>query len=125
MILPFYEEIFSQVDYFVESTWAEQYFLWEQNKDVIQPTEKTYTVVIGHVDEETKKCPIHVSFSFKKVYDKTVCFYTTIGRYNDRVQVEEFVKKYCKEYNGRPKNTDATNFNHCLNFCKNEKSVSI
>lgn len=118
------EEKISTSVFFIEANGYETLSLWNEFKDETKWEEDNmgFWQRIGFIDDDKNK-PVCVSFSFVKIYGKRICFYDVTSRFNDSQMVENWLdKNYLVKWdnNTRTARTNAMNFHHAVDRCKNE-----
>jgi hypothetical protein len=114
--------------FFIEATHFEQFTLWKQNNDNTWDNQieweqdlAGFGTTIGYINEN-KDLPVVVQFFFAKLNGHRVCFYEATSRYVDHTLVEQYIDKNfpVKWDNGtRRALTDANNFHHAIDCCRN------
>jgi len=117
------EQKLKKTVFFIEATSCEQFYLWKEYHEKIDWEEDNmgFWEQIGCIGGDIEK-PVCVSFTFAKIYGKIICFYDVTSRYSDSVMVENWIEENypVKWDNGsRKAMTDAINFHHAINCCKN------
>lgn len=122
--------------FFIEATHFEQFTLWKQNNDNTwnnkidwEQDQSGFGKCIGFIKGD-KDLSIYVQFFFAKLNGHRVCFYEATSRYVDHTLVKEHITKNfpVKYDNGtRSAMTDAQNFHHAVNFCRdyNEQPIEV
>jgi len=123
-------------EFFVEATSDERSSLWRKYAQEWQKHSNDYPdydkldwqedlsgfgVHLGNVFSRGEILPVYVSFSFAKIEGKQICFYTSDSMVTDHQMVEDFiVTNFPVKYDSgsRRAMTNATNFHHCVGFCK-------
>lgn len=110
--------------FFIEANSFETLQLWKSHKLETNWEEDMagFSQCIGLIDNDKNK-PVHVLFFFAKIYDKRICFFDVVSRYNDSEMVKNFIKENypVKDDRGRDAITNAMNFHHAINLCENGK----
>lgn len=110
-------------NFFIEATSFEQLMLWRENNERV-PWEDDLSGLFLHVGNigglDTQQ--VHVSFSFAKIFDTLVCFYTSTSNFTDWKMIEEWIEENAKpeKYDNGTRRpfTDASNFHNALHFCE-------
>lgn len=124
------------VEFFVEATSQERFYLWCQNEDYKKSEDKQDNHLkwesdssgvgyqVGMVKVKKEKFPVVVTFTFATIEGTLVCFYECNSRCVDWTQIEEFLEDYfpLKYDNGtRRAKTNCSNFHHCVGFVEARK----
>jgi hypothetical protein len=118
------EEKITTSVFFIEANSYETLSLWKEfaKETKWEQDNLGFYQKIGCIDNDENK-PIFVSFMFVKIFGKRICFYETTSRYNDSVLVENWIKtNYPVKWdnNSRTAMTNAMNFHHAIDCCKND-----
>ena len=112
----------ADTEYFVEATDFERFSLWEKFADdsadfSTYDKVKWEQVCVGSMFQLGKlaKMPVTFLLTWAKINGHLVAFWESPSMVTDGRMVEVFLNKLKKP------TTNANNFHHCLDFCKNEK----
>lgn len=114
----------SQVKFFVEANSYEMFKLWQENKNEYDVPCQWDEHHLGHAFTigSIANRPINLEFHFASLDGILVCFYCGISELVDYKMIEDFIT-FCWpiKYDGgsRRAMTDAQNFHHCIQYCKN------
>ena len=131
-----------KVKFFVEADSFAQSTLWKefsvQGRQFIQRTRgedeirvswdqetRGFNLTIGEIKVGRDRLPINISFSFATINGIYICFYEGISQLVHHAMIEDFLHTlYPVKYDKgtRLAYTNASNFHHCLHFCKEEKN---
>ena len=111
------------VVFFVEANSYEQLQLWSEYHEEVKWEQDLSGVfhTVGYIEGYER--PVNVTFSFSKLNGKMICFYDAVSRYVDYDMIEYFIKSnYPVRWDKQTRwaMTDAMNFHHCVDYCKNE-----
>lgn len=100
------ESLLWNVDLFVRATSFEQLTLWKAYKHYKNIGWNQQSAWTSLIFDEKRNTHYNISFTFVRIYDKTVCFYHSISACVNWLYVEKFIK----EANPKPIFSDPMNF---------------
>lgn len=117
------EDFLKKTTFFVE---GDKFTVWREWKDkelIWEDFNMGHAIQVGTVESGGEKYPVNVSFSYARIGDSLVTFYSCDSRCCDWTMIENYLtENYPIKYdNGtRRAMVNSNNFHNCYSFCKEE-----
>jgi hypothetical protein len=117
------EDFLKKTTFFVE---GDKYTVWKEWKDkglLWDDFNIGHAIQVGTVESGGETCPVNVTFSYARVGDTLVTFYSCDSRCCDWTMIENYLtENYPIKYdNGsRRAMVNSNNFHNCYHFCQDE-----